>query len=653
MRNCLLAALLIVGGVNAATIPVSDFMREPEASDLRLSPNGKYLAMTVPDANGRNFLIIINRVDLKISGSLKAREGDIIDGFTWVNDERVVASIATKIGGLDQPVSTGELYGINADGSKSGVLFSYRAQAVNKGTHIKQRDARRASARLVDTLREDDKRILVTVTDWDARGRIDESKPEYGSLDVYTGRFTASGTIPLAGANLIADNTGTARLAFANDIQQYRQVLVRGSGGSDWTKFADSRDGHEITPLRFAADNRHFYAIVSEPTGPDGLYRINIETKEKQLLYRGKADPSDLIRSRDQNDAFGVITEDGITANHVFDKQSADGRLLLALEASFKGQWVHLLNFSDDGKLALVRVGSDRNPGDIYLFDTEKKTADYISSPRRWIEPDLMAQTRPIALKARDGVDLNGYLTTPVGDNTKNLPTVVLIHGGPHGIRDTWGFDPQVQLLANRGYAVLQVNFRGSGGYGHSFLTSGYKEWGAKMQDDVTDATRWAISEGHADANRICTFGASYGGYAALQGAAKEPDLYRCAIGYIGIYDLRLMRSRGDIGDSLYGLGYLDMVLGNDKDQLWARSPTGQVDRIKAKVMLIAGGEDQRAPAVHSENLRAALTRKGAEVEWLYKANEGHGFYKLENKVELQERVLAFLDANIGSKAKP
>lgn len=660
MRIWLMAGWLMAGSAIAATpaapaataapAAVKDFVREPEAADLRISPDGKHLAMTVPDKNGRNFLVIVNRVDMKITASLRAREGDIIDSFTWASDDRVVASIATKVGGLDRPVPTGELYGIDADGGRSGVLFSYRAEAVNKGTHIKQRDARRASAEIVDVLRDDDKRVLVTVTDWDARGRIDESMPEYGLLDVYSGRFVSSGTIPLPGATLIADNTGTARLAFANDIKQYRQVLVRGKGGSDWTTFADSREGATITPLRFAADNRHFYAIVSNPKGADGLYRIDIETKAKELLYQGKADPVSVIDTREQKDAFGVVTADGRTANHVFDKQSADGRLLLALEASFKGQWVHLLNFTDDGKLALIQVGSDRNPGDVYLFNTEKKTADYLSSPRSWIEPEAMAATRPIQLKARDGLDLHGYLTIPNGGGDKNLPTVLLIHGGPYGIRDNWGFDPQVQILASRGYAVLQVNFRGSGGYGLPFQQAGYKEWGGKMQDDLTDVTRWAITQGHADPKRICTFGASYGGYAALEGAAREPDLYACAIGYIGVYDLRLMRSRGDIGDSLYGLGYLDMVLGNDKDQLWARSPTAKADRIKAKVMLIAGGEDERAPAVHSENLRDALKRRGVEVDWLYKRNEGHGFYTPENRLELQERVLAFLEASLGSK---
>ncbi len=663
MNTWLVAGLLLCGAVQAADpvpakatdpIAVKDFVRPAEAADMRISPDGKFLALTVPDPNDRNFLVIINRVDMKIVGSLKAREGDMIDEFSWVNEERVVASIATKVGGIDRPIPTGELYGINADGSKSGILFSYRAEAANKGTHIKQRDARRASATLVDTLRDDDNRVLVTVTDWDAKGSTVESKPEYGLLDVYSGRFTATGSIPLARAVLVADNTGTARLAYANDNEQFRQVMVRGKGSSDWSTFDDARKSNApITPLRFAPDNKHFYASVGAESGTDALYKIDIETGEKELIYRGKADPVELIQTRGQNDAFGVVTADGLTANQVFDKNAVDSRLLLALEASFKGQWVHLLNFTDDGKLALIKVSSDRNPGDLYLFDTEKKTADYVSSPRTWLEPELMSAMRPISFKARDGLEINGYLTLPRGAGEKNLPMVLVTHGGPFGIRDSWEFETEVQLLASRGYAVLQVNYRGSGGYGRSFQRAGYRQWGGKMQDDLTDGTRWAVEKGYADPKRICAYGGSYGAYASLMALATEPNLYQCAVGYVGVYDLRLMRSRGDIGDSSYGKGFLDLTLGTDDADLWAHSPTALASRIKGKVMLIAGGEDNRAPAVHSESLRSELKKNNIDADWLYKANEGHGFFKQENKIELYDRMLAFLDANIGSKRDP
>jgi dipeptidyl aminopeptidase/acylaminoacyl peptidase len=228
----------------------------------------------------------------------------------------------------------------------------------------------------------------------------------------------------------------------------------------------------------------------------------------------------------------------------------------------------------------------------------------------------------------------------------------VFVHGGPYGVRDTWEFDPYVQMMATRGYAVLQVNYRGSGNYGHEFRRAGYREWGGKMQDDVTDATRWAIAQGIADPKRVCIFGGSYGGYAALEGAVKEPDLYRCTIGYVGVYDLRLMLTRGDIPQFTSGDNYLKMVLGDDQDQLWDRSPIAHLDRLKAKVMLIVGGQDARVPPMHGENLHSALNKAHVEHEWLYQRTEAHGFYDEKNLEDLFAKVLAFLDHTIGSAPK-
>ncbi|MEO8011307.1 MAG: S9 family peptidase, partial [Dokdonella sp.] len=490
--------------------------------------------------------------------------------------------------------------------------------------------------------------ILIASYDW---GSTDGDMPEYGSLDVYTGRFARKGAVPLMNAAIIADHQGEARIAFSDDVDMRRKVLLRSGSSNDWNAMIVKDAGDAIlTPLAFARDNRHIYARMSEPNGPDGLYRIDTQAGTRELLYRGAADPAGLIGTRDGEDYFAVITAAGIDGTHVFDAQSPDARLLRALKASFKDQQVLISNFTRDGNTALVSVFSDRNPGDIYLFDVDRMAADHVSSPRRWIDPEQMSPTTPIRFKARDGVELNGYLTIPKGSDGKNLPLVVNPHGGPFGIRDTWAFDAEPQLLASRGYAVLRVNFRGSGGYGRAFQESGYRQWGGTMQDDLTDATRWVIAQGNADAKRICIYGASYGAYAALRGAVKEPDLYQCAIGYVGVYDLRLMLTRGDIPDSTYGKNFLAETLGADSDALWANSPASQIDRLKAKVMLIVGGKDERAPPVHSERLRSELEKRKVEHVWLYKPNEGHGFYVEENNIELYTQMLALLDETIGAR---
>jgi dipeptidyl aminopeptidase/acylaminoacyl peptidase len=224
---------------------------------------------------------------------------------------------------------------------------------------------------------------------------------------------------------------------------------------------------------------------------------------------------------------------------------------------------------------------------------------------------------------------------------------VVMPHGGPHGVRDWWEFDWEVQLLANRGYAVLQVNFRGSGGYGRDFEAAGYGEWGAKMQDDVTDATRWAIEQKIAPADRTCIYGISYGGFAALMGAAREPELYRCAIGYAGVYDLELMWESGDVPDSRRGRAYLERVLGTDVAKLRAQSPVHNAQNIKAPVLLIHGKADGRADYEHAQRMKAALEKNNKKVEWLSLGREGHGIYDENTRREVYERILQFLDANL------
>ncbi|HWU71805.1 MAG TPA: prolyl oligopeptidase family serine peptidase, partial [Pseudoxanthomonas sp.] len=243
-----------------------------------------------------------------------------------------------------------------------------------------------------------------------------------------------------------------------------------------------------------------------------------------------------------------------------------------------------------------------------------------------------------------------GYLTRPAGKENGALPLVVLPHGGPFSVFDAWGFDDESQMLAEAGYAVLRVNFRGSGNYGRDHLQSGAKEWGKAMQDDLTDATRWAVAQGIADPARMCIYGSSYGGYAALMGVAKEPDLYRCAVGYVGVYDLE--RVYRDTRDSRSSRVWLGDWLG-ERDALAGVSPVNLAARIKAPVFLAAGGRDERAPIEHSKKMEKALKTAGVPVETLYYDSEGHGFYNEAHRREYYVRLLDFLSRYLGgAKAK-
>jgi dipeptidyl aminopeptidase/acylaminoacyl peptidase len=293
-------------------------------------------------------------------------------------------------------------------------------------------------------------------------------------------------------------------------------------------------------------------------------------------------------------------------------------------------------------------VYADREPGGYYVMNLATRQVAPMMFRADWLDPNRLGQTRDLTFKARDGRTIPVLLTLPPGSDGKNLPMVVHPHGGPFGVIDNWAYDPTVQVMASHGYAVLQVNFRGSGGYGREHETSGYKQWGLAMQDDLTDATRWAIAEGYAARDRICIFGASYGGYAALMGVAKEPDLYRCAIGQVGVYDMGKFKFDDAMRGDFFRRYHEEAT--NDGD-LGPISPARLAAQIKVPVFLSTGKEDPRVPYEHTEIMEAALKKAGVPVESQYFKTEGHGIYKLENRRDFYARLLSFLHKHIGGRA--
>ena len=287
----------------------------------------------------------------------------------------------------------------------------------------------------------------------------------------------------------------------------------------------------------------------------------------------------------------------------------------------------------------------------MYLFDRDSGSVRFLMKGAPQLDPARMSKVVPFSFKARDGLTLYGYMTMPRGGG-KGLPTIINPHGGPIGIRDDWGFNGEAQLLASRGYLVVQLNYRGSGGYGQAFEDRGHGEWGTKMQDDLTDVTRWVAAQGYADPSRVCIYGGSYGGYASLMAVAKEPDLYKCAVGYAGVYDLEMMYHKGDVSERESGKRYLRRTIGTDETQLHARSPAFLADRIKAPVFLAAGLKDERAPPEQTAAMRDALKAAGHPAEEvILEPNEMHGFYAEDAQFNLYAKMLAFFDKYIGTAA--
>jgi dipeptidyl aminopeptidase/acylaminoacyl peptidase len=310
---------------------------------------------------------------------------------------------------------------------------------------------------------------------------------------------------------------------------------------------------------------------------------------------------------------------------------------------------VTLTSVSNDERRAIFLVSSSDDPGTYFLFDSEKNTFEELAKLMPWLERPKLGRAKPITLKARDGLELHGYLTLPAAGPQRGLPLVLMPHGGPRG-RDFGTFDPLVQLMASRGYGVLQVNFRGSVGYGLAFDKAGWREWGGKMQDDLTDAVRWSVSQGIADPSRICVFGASYGGYAAMMGLAATPELFRCGVDYVGVTDINLLlRTIPRAWET--ARAELNLQIGDpkaDKDLLAARSPVNLAQNIRVPVLMAYGKRDPRVVFQHATRFEDALQRAKVPYELIVKTNEGHGYAKFENQVEFGTRLVEFLGKYIG-----
>lgn len=631
--------------------PIEHFTRWDEFGDIKISPDGEYVAIST-GKNGRETIAFIDLKGKQAPNGVRAPEPLEVYDFEWVSPTRIIYRIAERYTGRATPVWTGEIYAINRDGSGHRQIYGYRLAGQKLGSRLKKPEPNMAQAEIVSLLRDDDDHILIVEQPWKQVGFYwrtnPDAYPRISRLNVHSGDKHELGIAPLRLASILVDNTDQVRFATGLNEQFKPAVSWKPTPDAAWTEFEfpGFRES-TLDPHRFTPDGRAvLFSAVRERESLPALYRLDLQTRavEKVHEFEG-AEVTGVVADLTGREIVGVRGYGERALYHWLAPDDAAAKMHTALQRAFPGQRVSIHSASRDGGSAIVFVRSDVNPGEYYLFDTKTMRADFLRATRAWIDPRQMRPKQPIKLAARDGLQLHGYLTQPASAGPH--PLVVLPHGGPHGIRDYADFDEEVQLLASRGYAVLQINFRGSGGYGVDFEEAGFKQWGAQMQDDLTDATRWAIEQKITQPDRICIYGASYGGFAALMGAAREPDMYRCAIGWAGVYDLELMYSSGDIPGSRVGQAYLAMALGDDVADLRSRSPVTHVERIKAPVLLIHGARDQRVDYDQATRMKEALEKHGKTFEWLGLAEEGHGAYNEQTRRQVYERILAFLDKHL------
>lgn len=664
----ILAALTLLAASVArsaapAPIPLETLLADPEMRAVQISPTGRYLTFLAPRHQRMN-LAILDRETKKLTWLTDMTRESVVY-YAWAKPDRILFS--QQLAGRE---SFG-IYAIDPDGKNLTIVR--QLMQVDDADRIGDYDMPRD---FVSLLPNDKDSVLMMET----RGNSGLADPI--KVNLRTGKSTRVELNDINARAWIADGTGALRIAICSDFEGPVRVLYRSNEKAKWQTLAEYRDELSLIfpeaspverhwkPIEFAKDNRTLYVLsfLEHDKGAIRTYDPETKTFGPVIFTHPHVEPGDRLPNYrsgglGSRKAFGglLFNREGELAGidytaekaetHWLDPRSA--QLTRDLDAALPGTANRVVSATRDGKLMVVFAGSDRDPGAYYLYDVEQSALSSLGKARPGIDPAAMAEMRPISFPARDGTAIPGYLTLPPGRAEKNLPLVVVPHGGPFGPRDMWGYDAQVQFLANRGYAVLQVNFRGSGGYGLEFQRGGYREYGRRMQDDVTDGVKWTIAQGIADPARVGIFGASYGGYVVLAGLAFTPELYACGINYVGVADLETMVGNSTADFRLPRLirDFLRLTRfdpAQDREQIKATNPVNFVERIRAPLLSAYGKNDPRVHLEHGAALDAKMKRHGKPHDYVVEESEGHGFRNVESRVAFYRRVESFLARHLG-----
>lgn len=630
---------------------VSDFFKNSEFASLRLSPNGEWLAALGPYEGRRNLFTM--RLSDKAAARLTSFESKARDDsnqdvafFFWANDERLIF-------GLDSAGNESfSWFAVNRDGTNGRTLVQGSTGIVLFPTNT----------RLLSRLDHDPEHVLVT------NNERNKFYPDVFRLNVYTGRMSRVETNPGHFQGYGVDWDGNVRIAVGHPDATGRalregellkqNLYYRATPDSDWKIVHSTHyfDGPVFSPLAFAGDNRTLYVSTNEGRDTAAIYTFDPETGElgELILADDRSDLTGLSLSPKDHRPLWVSWQYELPEKVMLDEEFA--ALQATIDGALPGKVNRISSMSDDENRAIIYSGSDRDPGTYYLYDKSAGKIEFFARPRPWIEPDDMSEMTPVRYEARDGETIHAYLTVPAGSEPRDLPLIINPHGGPYGIRDFWGHNSETQFLANRGYAVMQINYRGSGGYGQRFLDIAWQKWGLEMQDDITDGVLWAIGQGIVDPDRVCIYGGSYGGYATMAGITKTPDLYQCAVNYVGVVDLIALldyHHRFRNGNFIQAWG--KRAIGDrraDRERLLATSPINHLDKIKVPLYVVHGKRDPRVP---HDTQYVPLVRKlrGTEIDYktMLKNKEGHGFRKEENRIELYTELEKFFARHIGGRS--
>ena len=603
---------------------VEDFFRNPDKTAYQLSPDGSHFSFMAPYERRQN--IFIQKIGSPDALRITSETQRDIAGYFWANADRLVY---IKDSGGDENF---KLFAVDKNGENQKDLTPFDNVRIE----------------IIDPLR-DFKDLLII--------GMNKNNPQLFEpyrININTGEYTqlAQNTNPLEPiSSWMTDHKGKLRIATKIVGGTNTTIMYRESEDAPFRDVltTDFREG--VQPLFFDFDNKDIvYATSNLNRDKNIIIKFDLATGQEigdVIFEHPDVDVSQLSYSRKRK----VLTLIAYTTTkkqyHFLDKEREN--IQKRLEETLGEHEVVLTGMNEEEDKFMVRTYSDRSLGAYYFYDLKNDLLQKITDVSPWIEEKDMAAMRPVSYMARDGLTIPAYLTLPNNGATKNLPVIINPHGGPW-VRDNWGYNPEVQLLAQQGYAVLQMNYRGSTGYGRDFWEKSFKQWGKKMQDDISDGVQWLIDEGIADPSRVAIYGGSYGGYATLAGVTFTPDLYACGIDYVGVSNLfTFMQTMPP-----YWKPFLEMMytmVGHpekDKEQMLAASPVFHVDKIKAPLFVAQGANDPRVNIDESDQIVRSLKSRQVDVVYMVKYEEGHGFRNEENRIAFYKIMLAFLKKHLG-----
>ena len=617
---------------------VKRFSTLPTYSNAQISPDGKIISV-VFKKDEKNALAFFKASDFSLIDVLQFKEEDEqVGSYAWASNKRVVISINYKLGALESPISRGELFSVNFDLSKPSYIYGIRRETSSSKKTIVDKFS---AAYLLDPLIEDPNHVLVAAAPFGQRTKMTILR-----LNIFNGGQKSYGKAPPGAMGVLTDSEHEPRFAVGTTKDEII-TYVKDVKKNKWNELTRSKylGGGKISPVTFTEDDSSVIVLDDTNSSTAKIKAINLDdSTEEVLFHHPKYDPYPQLIDRkliavgvgpDYSHAYWL--DDGIEAQVANQLVRAfnDGN-----DKIFNKANVRVTSMSKDRNKAIIRVEDDRSSPRYWLFDRENnRLVDFLVVWPEIEETDL-SQTKPFKFRNSDGVTLHGYFTEANNFTGDKPPLIVLPHGGPIGPRDFWGFDPDVQILSNAGYSVMKINYRGSGGYGRDFLKAGMGEPGRLIQKDIIEATEWIIEQGWVDENRVGIYGASFGGYSAVQAPILRPDLFKVGVSLVGLFDLNMdFREGGCQAD--YGCkNILNDQWGSSPAERAKMSPVNYIEKLKAPVLIVGGEEDDRCPPEQQYALENALKKYNKEYKLIMVPKEGHGFINPENRFMFYREML-------------